>query len=320
VKDYFISYTSADSRWAEWIAWTLEEAGLTVVLQAWDFKPGSNFVLEMDRAAKEASRTICVLTQSFLDALYTAPEWAARFAQDPRGEKQSLLPVRVGDCEPEGLLKAVIYVDLVGCDEAESERKLLAAVRNERGKPSSRPRFPGSSKEADRVMPQHPSFPAEQAASVGRFMPRIHREATDLEKKRFAKEAFERTRLLFEANLSELHRSQQQLDAELYVVHSGKFVCEVFVRGQSINKFKLWIGGLRGSDSASISYKEGMFSIDNDDSCNDILSVEDTTQGLRMRALMSALGRESPDINPSAMTIPEAAEYIWRRFAARLER
>ncbi len=27
MKDFFISYNSADRTWAEWIAWQLEEAG-----------------------------------------------------------------------------------------------------------------------------------------------------------------------------------------------------------------------------------------------------------------------------------------------------
>jgi hypothetical protein len=40
-KDFFVSYTGVDRQWAEWIACVLEEAGHTVVLQAWDFRPGS---------------------------------------------------------------------------------------------------------------------------------------------------------------------------------------------------------------------------------------------------------------------------------------
>ena len=43
MKDFFISYNTADRDWAEWIAWTLEEAGHSVVIQAWDFRPGENF-------------------------------------------------------------------------------------------------------------------------------------------------------------------------------------------------------------------------------------------------------------------------------------
>ena len=61
-EDFFVSYTGADRRWAKWVAWVLEEAGQTVVLQAWDFRPGSNFVLAMQQAAEQAERTIAILT------------------------------------------------------------------------------------------------------------------------------------------------------------------------------------------------------------------------------------------------------------------
>ena len=53
-RDFFISYNRADKAWAEWIAWQLEAAGYTLFIQAWDFRPGHNFVLGMDRAATRA--------------------------------------------------------------------------------------------------------------------------------------------------------------------------------------------------------------------------------------------------------------------------
>jgi hypothetical protein len=62
LKDFFISYNKADRAWAEWIAWQLEEAGYSTEIQAWDFRPGSNFVLEMHRASQEAERTVAVLS------------------------------------------------------------------------------------------------------------------------------------------------------------------------------------------------------------------------------------------------------------------
>ncbi len=116
-KDFFISYNKADKAWAEWIAWELENEGYTCVLQAWDFRPGGNFVLEMDKAAKLARRTIAVLSPDYLTSQFTQPEWAAAFAQDPTGAKGILVPVRVRKCEPEGLLGPIIYIDLVGLDE-----------------------------------------------------------------------------------------------------------------------------------------------------------------------------------------------------------
>jgi hypothetical protein len=39
--DFFVSYTSADRIWAEWIAWQLEDQGYQVVVQAWDFTPAT---------------------------------------------------------------------------------------------------------------------------------------------------------------------------------------------------------------------------------------------------------------------------------------
>jgi len=156
MKHFFISYNSADRTWAEWIAWQLEEAGYTTVLQAWDFRPGSNFVLEMQRAAKKAERTIAVLSPDYLGARFTQPEWAAAFAQDPTGEKGILLPVRVRECEPEGLLPQIIYIDLVDLEEAAAKDTLLAGVRRERAKPTAPPGFPRA---APRSVLQRPRFP-----------------------------------------------------------------------------------------------------------------------------------------------------------------
>ena len=58
-KDFFISYTGADKKWAEWIAWQLEEAQYSTVLQAWDFRPGMDFVLEMDKASQSSPLYYC---------------------------------------------------------------------------------------------------------------------------------------------------------------------------------------------------------------------------------------------------------------------
>ena len=141
--DFFVSYTSADRPWAEWIAWELEAAGYSTLLQAWDMRPGSNFVLEMHRAAQAGERTLVVLSPAFLESGYGGAEWAAAFVADPTGEQRKLVPVRVRDCEPRGLLKAVVYVDVVGLSEPASRDALLAGVRMRRAKPPDAPGFPG---------------------------------------------------------------------------------------------------------------------------------------------------------------------------------
>jgi hypothetical protein len=67
-RDFFISYAHADLGWAEWIAWELEAAGYTTLLQGWDFQAGSNFVLEMDGALQGATTIIAVLSSNYLSS------------------------------------------------------------------------------------------------------------------------------------------------------------------------------------------------------------------------------------------------------------
>ncbi|GAC1349359.1 MAG: FxSxx-COOH system tetratricopeptide repeat protein [Ktedonobacteraceae bacterium] len=140
-KDFFISYTHADKTWAEWIAFHLEEAGFTTVIQAWDFRPGHNFVLEVDTASKTAQRIIAVLSPDYFASDYTAQEWAVTFRRDPRGVAGVLLPIRVQPCNVEGLLGSIVYIDLVNLDEQEARKALLEGIRRERVRPSSVP-FP----------------------------------------------------------------------------------------------------------------------------------------------------------------------------------
>lgn len=143
-KDFFVSYNKADESWAEWIAWQLEEAGFSVIIQAWDFLPGQNFVLCMQHATIQATRTITVLSPDFLSAKFTQPEWTAAFAQDPNGLAGTLLPVRVRPCELVGLLPQIIYVDLVGKNADEARAALLEATTSNRRKPQETPLFPVS--------------------------------------------------------------------------------------------------------------------------------------------------------------------------------
>ncbi len=170
MKDFFISYNKADKAWAEWIAWTLEEARYSVVIQAWDFRPGGNFVLKMQEAAAETLRTIAVLSEDYLSAEYTYPEWAAAFARDPKGEQRVLIPIRVKKCKPEGLLASIIYIDLVGHSEEEACKEILEGLK-ERAKPDKAPTFPASneatnSSSPERVMLEPVQYPGTSVSSA----------------------------------------------------------------------------------------------------------------------------------------------------------
>lgn len=157
MQDFFISYNKADRSWAEWIAWELEEAGYSVVIQAWDFRPGSNFVLEMDKALKEAERMVAVLSPDYIKSSFTAPEWAAEFARDSTGYARKLVPIRVREADLSGLLGQIVYIDFVGVTEEAATQKLLVdGVKQGRGKPTLKPRFPGTAERAVKERPRYP--------------------------------------------------------------------------------------------------------------------------------------------------------------------
>jgi TIR domain/NB-ARC domain len=143
--DFFVSYTSADRTWAEWIAWELEAAGYTTVLQAWHMPPGSSFVHAMDEALHRTSHTLLILSPAYLRSAMTEAEWRPGFVADPDGIQRRLVPIRIEACRPTGLLADRVFVDLVDLDEVVAKRTLLegvAAALRGHARPTSRPEFP----------------------------------------------------------------------------------------------------------------------------------------------------------------------------------
>jgi hypothetical protein len=168
--DFFISYTTVDESWAEWIAWQLEANGYSCVLQAWDFIAGSHFVEQMHETVQKARRTIAVLSNAYLASAFAAAEWQEAWRRDPRGNEARLLVFRVEDCPRPGLLGQVVSVDLFGIEESAASSRLLQAVQGERRKPALPPLFPDTQTAQAAAQMDEPQFP-------GRMVPGTIEEA-----------------------------------------------------------------------------------------------------------------------------------------------
>ncbi|MBL8485268.1 MAG: TIR domain-containing protein, partial [Rhodocyclaceae bacterium] len=155
MADFFVSYNKEDADWASWIAWQVEDAGYSVLIQAWDFLPGQDYARRMDQAMRNTPRLLAVLSPTWLASGHVGAEWREFYRRDPDSDKALILPVRVRSCELGGLLGGHVYLDLVGQDEAAARVRLLAGLRAvlpqpgaraepdaRRQKPSSPPPFP----------------------------------------------------------------------------------------------------------------------------------------------------------------------------------
>lgn len=191
---FLISYSPADERWATWIAWELELAGYRTIVQAWDFVPGTNFIDFMDRAIRESTAVIAVLSNSYLNSRYGRLEWQAALRSSPDDPQSRLITVRVEDFDPVGLLATITYVDLVGAaDEHDARQRLLRrvgeAIRG-RAKPDIGPGFPtrsgrhvdpgppiGPATRPSTGPPAGPGFepPAKTPARIAAHHPRLRR-------------------------------------------------------------------------------------------------------------------------------------------------
>jgi hypothetical protein len=164
--DFFVSYAQSDRTWAEWAAWTLEEAGYRVLIQAWDLPGGSNWVAGLDAGVARADRTLVMLSDDYAHSVYEQAEWRAAWVEDPAGRQRKLLVARVVDCPRPGLLAQLVSLDLFGVVETVARERLLGAaglaVSGGRGKPDSAPPFPP----AARAVPTRAGFPGETPGSV----------------------------------------------------------------------------------------------------------------------------------------------------------
>lgn len=163
--NFFISYTSADRVWAEWIAWELEDKGYHVLFQAWDFVPGSHWTTRMAEGVQHAEHTLAIISEAYLQSVYGREEWQAAYRADPGGLKRRLIPIRIENCPRPELLGGIVSFDLFERTEEEARHHLHSQIQGAvrgRAKPAGSPSFPSRSpgdidrNEAGLIAPKEP--------------------------------------------------------------------------------------------------------------------------------------------------------------------
>lgn len=141
MKDFFVSYTGTDLNFATWVAEILESDNHTVTIQAWDFRPGDNFVSKINEALLECKKLIVILSKNYLKSKWCEAEWTSKLAEQIEFNERRIIPIRVEPVNLKGLLSPIVYIDIVDKSEIEARKEILKgikdnAIRKSNGYPS----------------------------------------------------------------------------------------------------------------------------------------------------------------------------------------
>lgn len=307
--DFFISYNKAVRQWAEWIAWQLEEARYSVIIQAWDFRPGNNFISEMQRGLIEAEKVIAVISPEYMQSGFTEAEWSTAFAKDPTGKKRNLITVRVKDFYPEGLLGQVIYIDLLGLNETEAKKVILEGVStSQRLKPSVPPKFPGTQQ-----IKTKPPFPDQTQSNpfIDIEIPSL-KEITDLDKLNFIQKSYKDIYQLFKQLLDQIRAKNSNFNYSFEEITTKKCIFKLFIEGNYKTGFKIWLGNSFGGKIEQICFSFGQnFDYSKDNSMNEYITCEINEKNeLTLRMNMNMFGNKDAD-NPESIV-----KELWQQHIA----
>jgi hypothetical protein len=141
VADIFVSYTSQDREWANWIGLELEALGHVPRIDNWEVSAGGNIMAWMEKRHDEADHLLCIVSKTYLKKPYSslerqAGQWAAVTTRP-----NFVLPVFIEQCEAPTLLAPLKRCDLYGLGE-EDARAHLHSFLAPAAKPTQAP-FPG---------------------------------------------------------------------------------------------------------------------------------------------------------------------------------
>ncbi len=152
--DFFVSRRGALATVAQEVADVLQDEGLRVKVQDYDFAHSGHFVLDIHEALKQARHLLILHTEDYDSSFWTRQEFAnflLGVARSGGARRVSLL--RCDQSTPLGLFEGITSGDLVGVqDPAERRRVILAVARGEAARARPAPRvFGGAMPPANRL-------------------------------------------------------------------------------------------------------------------------------------------------------------------------
>ena len=124
MADIFVSYTSSDRQWAQWIAADLRALGHDPHVHEWEIGPGGDIVAWMEQHHAAADHVLCVVSPQYLRAAYSMLEHNAALWRAVREHSSFLLLyVVVRPCALPALTAHMRRCDLFNLPQAAARQR-----------------------------------------------------------------------------------------------------------------------------------------------------------------------------------------------------
>ncbi len=300
-RDVFICHASEDKdAVVRPMVEACEEAGITCWHDEAQIKWGDSITARVNEGLAVSRFVVVVFSETFLEKNWPQRELHAVLNMEASTGEVKVLPIIVGSDETQMriLAKYPLLNDKRYLPWDGDLRKIVASLlhRLQRGQA---------------VGGESPTASVRRNVGLRIPLPRINRQFTQRDRDLFLRESFDAVKDYFKKGLLELEGAYQEVQTDFMEVHHYKFVATVYIRGEVANRCKIWLGGMMSTDA--IAYQSGQFTIESDNSFNDLLQVADDGQTLGFgpsSMMQSVLGQSSE----KSLSAQEAAGYLWHRF------
>ncbi len=304
-RDIFICHASEDkAEVVRPLVKALEEENISCWLDEGEIKWGDSITQKVNEGLKVSRFLIVVFSQSFIVKKWPQRELFAALNQEASSGEVKILPLLIGDKSARGII--------IGELPLLNDKKYLIWE----GKPEP---------VVDAILnilsrPRKVIQPDTTSMHIHNFgdnipLPKIRKSFTQRDRDLLLEETFKAIKEYFQHALLKLKTQYPEVETDFTEIHSTKFITKIYYRGDIKSQCKIWIGGLFGSDA--IAYSENRFNIDSDNSYNEMVSIEDDGFDLKLRFSLNIMNLQQ---NKTYLKPSEAAEMLWLRFSAPLER
>lgn len=296
MKDIFICHASEDKPTVvRPLVEALENSNISCWLDETEIQWGDSITQRVNNGLSRARFVIVVLSKAFLSKHWPQRELNAVLNLEASTGQVKVLPIVYGDRQAVKdilselpLLNDKIYLSWDG-----NPSSIVSALLVRLGRSST---ITDTSDISDQ-----PKFNVP--------LPKAKKDFTDYDRNKFIKDGFRMIRDYFSEALTQLRSHYPHIQSELEDIHAQKFISRLYADGKLINECNIRIGGLGSSNS--IGYSEGRFVLHNDNSYNEILSIEDNRSDLFFTC---SFGMYSGYTDKKLLAPIEAAELLWKRF------